>query len=113
MKFKTIAAALAVMGLTAGVATPKDSPDEQRAKIRKMTADSLAELYKLHPDAQQAIKKSSGYAVFSDLGLNVLLLSTAHGAGMAVNSKTGKETFMKMLSAGVGLGAGVKDYRII
>jgi lipid-binding SYLF domain-containing protein len=113
MKFKTIAAALAVMGLTASLATPKDSPDEQRAKIRKMSADSLAELYKLHPDAQQAIKKSAGYAVFSDLGVNVLLLSTAHGGGVAVNSKTGKETFMKMISVGAGLGAGVKDYRII
>jgi hypothetical protein len=42
MKFKTIAAVLAVMGLTAVMAAPKDTPDEQRAKIRKMAADSMA-----------------------------------------------------------------------
>jgi hypothetical protein len=35
-------------------------------------------------------------------GVN-LLLSAAHGSGMAVNSKTKQETFMKMVSAGAGL----------
>jgi lipid-binding SYLF domain-containing protein len=47
------------------------------------------------------------------MGTNLLLLSTARGAGMAVNSKTRQETFMKMISAGAGLGMGVKDYRVI
>ena len=32
---------------------------------------------------------------------------------MAVNSKTKLETSMKMVSAGAGLGFGVKDYRLI
>jgi lipid-binding SYLF domain-containing protein len=113
MKLKTIAKFLAVTALTVGFGSAKDSPDEQRAKIRKMAAESLTELYKLHPDAQQAIKKSAGYAVFSDLGMHLLLVSSAHGAGLAVNSKTGHETFMKMFSGGVGLGVGVKNFRII
>ena len=47
------------------------------------------------------------------MGANLLLLSTARGAGIAVNSKTKQETFMKMVSAGAGLGVGVKDYRVI
>jgi lipid-binding SYLF domain-containing protein len=38
---------------------------------------------------------------------------TAHGSGLTVNSKNKQETFMKMLSAGVGVGAGVKDFRAI
>lgn len=37
----------------------------------------------------------------------------ARGAGLAVNFQTKQETFMKMISAGAGLGAGVKDYRVI
>jgi len=48
------------------------------------------------------------------MGTNLLLLSTAPGAGIAVNSKTKKETFVKMMSAGAGLGVGVignPDYR--
>ena len=32
---------------------------------------------------------------------------------MAVNSKTGKKTYMKMASGGVGIGLGVKDFRAI
>jgi len=70
-------------------------------------------LYKMEPTAQAAIQKSTGYAVFNNMGTNQFLLSTARGAGIAVNSKTKQETFMKMISAGGGLGVGVKDYRVI
>lgn len=42
-----------------------------------------------------------------------MLLSTARDAGIAVNSKTKQETFMKMISGGAGVGLGVKDYRVI
>ena len=100
MRFRTIAALLAVAGLTAGVSGAKDSPDEKREKIRKMAAATMADLYKLHPASQPAVEKSAGYAVFNNMGTNLLLLSTARGAGIAVNSKTRKDTFMKMISAG-------------
>jgi lipid-binding SYLF domain-containing protein len=67
----------------------------------------------VHPAAQSAIQNAAGYAVFKNTGAHILLLSTAHGAGMAVNSKSKQETFMKMISGGAGLGLGVKDYRVI
>jgi lipid-binding SYLF domain-containing protein len=113
MRFGTIVALLAIAGLTATSAGAKDTPDQQREKIRKMAAATLTDLYKLQPAAQADIQKSAGYAVFNNMGTNVLVLSTARGAGIAVNSKTKKETFMKMISAGVGLGIGVKDYRVV
>jgi len=78
-----------------------------------MAAQTLQDLYKLQPTAEAAIQKSAGYAVFNNKGTNVLLVSTASGAGIAVNSSTKQETFMKMISAGAGLGMGVKDYRVI
>jgi len=78
-----------------------------------MAAQSLKDLYKKEPTAQGAIQKSAGYAVFNNMGTNLFLLSTARGSGMAVNSKSKQETFMKMISAGAGLGLGVKDYRVI
>jgi lipid-binding SYLF domain-containing protein len=74
---------------------------------------TLTDLYKLQPTSRAAIQKSVGYAVFNNMGTNLLLLSTARGAGIAVNSKTRQDTFMKMISAGAGLGLGVKDYRVI
>ena len=114
MKFKRIvAASVAVLLLAGGLASAKDSPDKKREKSRKMAAQTLQDLYKMHPPAQGAIQKAAGYAVFNNMGTNLLLLSTARGAGIAVNSKSKQETFMKMISAGAGLGIGVKDYRVI
>ena len=116
MKFKKIAVVLAMTLLVAGLASAKDSPEKiekNRQKSRKMAAETLQNLYKLQPTAKAAIDKAAGYAVFNNMGTNLLLVSTARGAGMAVNSKSKKETFMKMISAGAGLGVGVKDYRVI
>ena len=113
MKFKKVTLALAMTLLFSGLASAKDSPDKKKEKTRKMAAQTLENLYKLQPTAKAAIDKSAGYAVFNNMGTNLLLLSTARGAGIAVNSQTKQETFMKMVSAGAGLGVGVKDYRVI
>ena len=110
---KTVIALFSLALLAAGLAGAKDSPDQRRDKIRKMASATLADLYKLEPSAQAAIQKSAGYAVFNNLGTKILLLSTARGAGLAFNSKTRQDTFMKMRSAGAGLGVGVKDYRVV
>jgi hypothetical protein len=107
-----IAASLAAVLLAGGLANAGDSPGQKREKTRKMAAQTLQDLYKLQPNAQADIQKSAGYAVFGNMGTNLLLVSTARGAGVAVNSQTKQETFMKMISAGGGLGLGVKDYRV-
>jgi lipid-binding SYLF domain-containing protein len=113
MRFRIVTSSLAVILAAASLASAGDSPDQKRDKTRKMATQTLQDLYKLEPTAQAAIQKSAGYAVFNNMGTNLLLLSTARGAGVAVNSKTKQETFMKMVSAGAGLGVGVKDYRVI
>jgi len=113
VKFKTIAASLVVVLVARVFASAGDSPYQKRDNTRKMAAQTLKDLYKMEPAAQGAIQKSAGYAVFNNMGTNLLLLSTARGSGIAVNSKSKQETFMKMISAGAGLGLGVKDYRVI
>jgi len=113
MRLKMIASILAVALLSASAVGANDDNEKKREKSRKMAAQTLQDLYKLQPTAQAAIQKSAGYAVFNNMGTHLLLVSTARGAGIAVNSKTKQETFMKMVSAGAGLGVGVKDYRVI
>jgi lipid-binding SYLF domain-containing protein len=113
MKFGRFAGLLAITWLTTGLLGAKDAPDQQREKIRKMADATLTDLYKLQPEARTAVQNSAGYAVFNNMGTNLLLLSTARGAGVAVNSKTRQDTFMKMMSVGAGLGIGVKDYRVV
>jgi lipid-binding SYLF domain-containing protein len=113
MRPKILYAALALILLATSLSSAKDSPDQKRDKTRKMAAQTLQDLYKLQPTAQAAIQKAAGYAVFDNMGVNLLVMSTAHGGGLAVNSNSKEETFMKMVSAGVGLGVGAKDYRVV
>jgi lipid-binding SYLF domain-containing protein len=47
------------------------------------------------------------------VNVNLLLLATANGYGVVVDNKTHKETFMRMGSLGGGIGAGLKDVRVI
>ena len=113
MRIRRLFSILAVIFVITSLAIAKDSPDQKREKTRKMADQTLGDLYKLQPTAEAAIQKAAGYAVFNNMGANVLLLSTARGSGIAVNRKSKKETFMKMVSAGAGIGLGVKDYRVI
>ena len=107
MRIRTIATGLAVILLAVNFASAKDSPDKKRDKTRKMADKTLQQLYKLKPTAQAAIKKSAGYAVFDNFGTNLFVLSTARGSGIAVDTSSKQETFMKMVSAGAGLGVAI------
>jgi len=103
---------IAVAMLAASAAEKKDY-EAKREKIRKMSSDTLTELHRLHPGSQKAIKDSAGYAVFDNRSVKLLLATTARGGGLAVASDKKKETFMRMFSAGAGLGAGIKSYRVV
>ena len=113
MRLKAVGYLLAMLLFGAGLLFAKDTPQEKKDKTRQMAAQTLDELYKSQPGARSAIEKSAGYAVFNNMGTNVLLVSTARGSGIAIQSSTKQETFMKMVSAGGGLGIGVKDYRVV
>lgn len=88
----------------------KKNPDKERKEIQKMKNEALSELYKLYPEAKSEIANSKGYAAFGNTGVNLLVLSTGRGGGVAHDNITGKETYMKMISAGVGVGIGYKKY---
>lgn len=114
MRFKLIATIFTVSLLIVATSFGDEKKDEEnRQKIRKMATQTLQDLYKLQPPSKAAIHKSAGYAVFNNMGTKILLLSTARGAGIAVDSKTKQETFMKMISAGGGLGVGVTEYNVV
>lgn len=89
------------------------TPEEERQDILEMREEVLASLYAEAPYAKDRIAGSAGYAVFSNIGINLLVLSTANGYGVAHDNKTGEDTYMKMFSAGVGVGYGVKDFSAV
>jgi lipid-binding SYLF domain-containing protein len=112
-RFIEASAAAAGLALLQGcVSTPTAAPAaDKRAEIRKMRADTLAQLYQAHPPAKARVQQAAGYAVFSNIGVNLILLSAAGGSGLAHDNRSGRDTYMKMISGGLGLGLGVKDFR--
>ncbi len=91
----------------------KDDADEQRAEVREIRDEVLERLYKEKPETEEMIAKAEGYAVFSNRGINLLVVSTANGKGMAHDNDSGEDTYMKMFSAGAGLGAGIKKFSAV
>lgn len=104
--------ALLPLGASAGIFGDKDV-EEERAKSQDMRSEVLERLYKEEPDTEEMIAKSVGYAVFSNRGFNVLLVSTANGRGIAHDNESGEDTYMSMFSAGGGLGLGVKKFSAV
>jgi lipid-binding SYLF domain-containing protein len=94
------------------VLTPQEK-QEARQKIQAMSKETLKLLYTFVPSAKEEVANAYGYAVFSNLGINVLLISTENGSGLAHNNRTGEDVYMKMFSGGLGVGLGVKDFRIV
>ncbi|MEJ2366289.1 MAG: hypothetical protein P8017_16755 [Deltaproteobacteria bacterium] len=106
--------AMVIAALLAGCATTRGTrPLERREAIIHMRNKTLAELYRVHPQAKSQIAKSPGYAVFSNANVNIIFASFSGGYGVVTNHRTGKHTYMKMGEVGVGLGLGAKDFRAV
>ena len=107
----SLALGLAVLAGVPGAAA-KSATAEKRAETDEMAEAMLDDLYKLKPIVKDQIRKAAGYAVFSNVGVNLVIASFAGGKGVVVD-KRGRRTYMKMGSAGLGLGLGVKDFRAV
>lgn len=86
---------------------------QKRQVIDTMSKKAIRRLYHKKPSAKQQLRHAYGYAVFSNANVDVIFASFSGGYGVAYNNKTHKRTYMKMSGAGLGLGIGAKDYRII
>lgn len=93
-------------------AAAKSPTEQKRDEIDEMANKMLEELYEKKPIAKDQIKKAAGYAVFSNVGVNLIIASFAGGRGVVVD-RHGHRTYMKMGSAGLGFGLGVKDFRAV
>lgn len=109
-----LASLLLGLAVVAGVpsAAAKSAAADKRAEIDEMAESMLKQVYELKPIARDQVKKAAGYAVFSNVGVNLVFASFAGGRGVVVD-RHGNRTYMKMGSAGLGLGLGVKDFRAV
>jgi lipid-binding SYLF domain-containing protein len=111
-KHLVLAAAMACSLALAAYAAESDKGKQQK-EIRNMAHDTLQQLYKAEPKTKGAVHSAAGYAVFSNIGVKILLAGSGNGKGVAVNNKSKRETFMKMLQVQAGLGMGVKKFRVV
>lgn len=105
--------ALAIGLVAAPALAAKKTPDEQKAAIRGMAKQTLADLYAAQPSAKKQVESAAGYAVFSNFGMKILIAGSGTGKGLAVNSNSKAETFMKMVQVQAGLGMSVKKFRCV
>lgn len=111
IRFRFVTLLLTIM--LSACATQGMSAAEQRQYYRSMSNDVLEELYASKQSARAEVKSAPGYAVFSNANVNLILASFAGGYGIVRDNSNGQTTYMKMGEVGVGLGAGVKDYRVV
>jgi len=107
--------ALCVLLLAGCTATGLNSgtPEERRQAIRDMRQEVLTQLFELRPDLRSQISEAAGYAVFTNANVNVIFASFGGGIGIARNNATREDTYMRMGEVGIGIGAGVQDFRAV
>ena len=111
MKKTTIFSLLVLSVVLAGCSPGKKlTTPEKKDAINTMADETMQRMYTEKPSTKDEIAKASGYAVFSNANVNIILASASGGYGVVVDNATGKKTYMKMGSGGVGLGLGAKDY---
>ena len=92
---------------------PVLASEKERKEIREEVQQTLSKLYELQPSAKSAVQNATGYAVFNNVGVKILLAGTGMGKGIAMDNAAGKETFMKMVEVQAGLGMGIKKFNVI
>ncbi len=113
MRSQNFLAAALVCVLAVAVHATDAKIEKKQNDVRDMAQSTLKRLYKTEPKAKAAVEGAAGYAAFSNLGVKILVAGSGNGKGIAVNNKSKKETFMKMLELQAGLGMGVKKFQVV
>ena len=112
-KFNAIRLLLLSLALSACATMGGGSTAEKQQEILKMKDAVLTQLFATKPDTRQQLNAAPGYAVFSNANINLIFVAAGTGYGVVKDMKNQKHTYMNMAEGGVGLGLGVKDYRIV
>ena len=106
-------ALLAILAACTTTGMTRGAPDSRRQAIQEMRQEVLAELYNIKPDTRGQIADASGYAVFSNANINLILASFGGGIGVVRSNANNADTYMRIGEVGIGIGAGVKDFRAV
>jgi hypothetical protein len=98
------------VGSTVDLFTDEATPQETRAALDAMAAETLAALFAEQPDALTLYALSAGHAVFDTRRLVIAGVAAGGGRGVAVPHDGSAPTYMSMGTAGVGLSFGIGGF---
>ena len=117
MQYKSVLfglfATLSLISLGGCSTTTDATVTQKRQAVQTMNDKVLTELFALKPSVRSQINSAPGYAVFDNANVNLILASFGGGYGVVTDNQTGQQTYMKMAEVGLGLGAGIKDFRVV
>jgi len=114
LRIALLASAIVGITLATGCKSVEGSnKGEKQANVREVRDTALADLYKQKPAAKGEVEGAAGYAVFTNIGINLFVVASGNGYGCVTNNKTNHVTYMKMREVGVGIGLGAKDFRAV
>jgi lipid-binding SYLF domain-containing protein len=86
--------------------------ESKRMKIDETAREALDTLFASNDKAQDLFEMSYGWAVFDNLKL-AFGFSGGGGNGVAMVGIGGEKTYMKMGTAGIGVGLGINKYQVV
>lgn len=106
------AAALVSVGVAAQAGEKEEKIQQDRQRLTEMAEQAMSEVIEKHASAAELSKQAYGYAVF-DATKGGLFVVGVGGTGVAIPTQGGKETFMHVGGAGIGLALGSENFRIV
>ena len=98
---------------TQAITFAKESPDELRAKLDKMSVEVLDKMYAKFPDSKNAVKNSYAYCTISSSSVNWGFFGSDRGRGLAYNQNLDKKIYVKMNEMKLGASFGAKEYDLL
>ena len=105
--------AILLLGLQGCATLSQSEINQKRAETRTMADQTLTLVTRQYPGAKTLLKKSAGYAVFSNFGFKIMFGGSARGTGLAFNNATQQTTFMKMIELQPGFGFGAQKFKVV
>jgi len=107
-----LAAVLILAAGAAGCASiPGKTGEEQAENIDALVERTLADLQKQEPSTKEALATCVGYVVMSNKITKIPFVGAGAGYGVAIETATGKKTYLEMSRLDVGMGWGARSLR--
>ena len=104
---------LVIFLASSSVGLAKETPEQLRAKLDKMSLDVLDKMYNKYPETYNAVPNAYAFCTISSSSVKLGFWGTDRGRGVAVNNVTGKRVYVNMNEVTIGINIGAKEYDLL